>query len=145
MRCVDVNVLVYAHRSDLAEHPPYRDALESLANGDEPIGLPDMVLAGFVRVITNRRIFTQPTPPAEAWERVAALRSAPATVPLLPGERHWSLFERLAHQIGARGNDVADAYLAAYAVENNATWMSADRGFARFPGLRWEHPLASRS
>jgi len=60
---------------------------------------------------------------------------------LRAGERHWILFRQLAADINARGNDIADAYLAAYALENNATWLSADRGFARFTRLRWSHPL----
>lgn len=47
----------------------------------------------------------------------------------------------LCREIGARGNDISDAYLAVVAVENGATWYGADRGFARFPGLRWAHPL----
>ena len=133
MRCADVNVLVYAYRSDLPEHPAYRRALEHFANDDEPLGLPDAVLSGLVRVITNRRIFSEPTLPEDAWKFVDALRAAPSYVPLRPGERHWSLFVRLAQQIGARGDDVADAYLAAYAVEQNATWLSADRGFPASP------------
>ena len=66
---------------------------------------------------------------------------APAARLLVAGERHWQHFRRLATRIEARGNDLPDAYLAAYAVENGATWLSADRGFARFPGLRWRHPL----
>ncbi|MCU6540477.1 hypothetical protein NLK95_28025, partial [Klebsiella pneumoniae] len=57
MLCVDVNVLVYAHRADLREHADYRGLLERLANDDEPLGLPDSVLAGFIRVVTNRRVF----------------------------------------------------------------------------------------
>jgi uncharacterized protein len=60
---------------------------------------------------------------------------------LRAGERHWELFRQLAADIGARGNDIADAFLAAYALENNATWLSADRGFRRFRRLRWRHPL----
>lgn len=63
MLCVDVNVLVYAHRADLREHADYRGLLERLANDDEPLGLPDSVLAGFIRVVTNRRVFTEPTSP----------------------------------------------------------------------------------
>ncbi|MGV0656573.1 type II toxin-antitoxin system VapC family toxin [Mycolicibacterium thermoresistibile] len=141
MLCVDVNVLVYAHRSDLPEHPQYRPLLERLANGDEPLGLPEMVLSGFVRVMTNRQIFNQPVNPNEAWEAVDALLDAPAAMPLRAGDRHWTIFRQLAGALEARGNDVADAYLAAHAVENNATWVSADRGFARFPRLRWAHPL----
>ena len=55
--------------------------------------------------------------------------------------RHWTLFRQLANDIDARGNDIADSFLAAYSLENNATWLSADRGFARFQRLRWKHPL----
>ena len=99
------------------------------------------MLAGFVRVVTNRRIFTEPTASDDAWEAIDALLQAPAAMPLHAGERHWTRFRQLATDIDASGNDVADAYLAAYALENNATWLSADRGFARFRRLRWRHPL----
>jgi toxin-antitoxin system PIN domain toxin len=141
MRCVDVNVLVYAYRADLPEHDDYRPVLEAYGNDAEPLGLADAVLAGFLRVVTNRRIFTEPTPPEEAWAMVETLLTAPAAVLVRPGQRHWEIFERLARSIGARGNDAADAYVAAYAVEQGAAWVSADRGFARFAELRWEHPL----
>lgn len=141
MRCVDVNVLVYAHRADLPEHDAYRPLLEQLANDDEPLGLPDAVLSGFLRLVTNRRIFVEPTAISEAWGAVDALLASPAAVRLTAGERHWEVFRRLADEIDASGNDIQDAYLAAYAVENNATWLSADRGFARFGTLRWRHPI----
>lgn len=141
MKCADVNVLLYAHRADLPEHRDYRSLLEQLGNGEEPLGLPEIVLSGFVRVLTNRRIFQEPTTPQAAWEAVDRLLEAPAAVRLQAGERHWGLFRQLADDIDARGNDVADAYLAAYAIDNNATWLSADRGFARFRRLRWSHPL----
>lgn len=141
MRCVDVNVLVYAHRADLPQHPDYRLLLERWANDEEPLGLPDLALSGFVRVMTNRRIFAEPTPVRDAWQAVDTLLAAPAAMQLSTGQRHWELFRQLADDIDARGNDVPDAYLAAYALENNATWLSADRGFARFKRLRWVHPL----
>jgi toxin-antitoxin system PIN domain toxin len=141
MRCIDVNVLVYAHRADLPEHEPYRLLLEHIANDDEPLGVPDLVAAGFLRVVTNRRVFVEPTTSAEAWAAADRLLAAPAARLLVAGERHWDHFRRLATGIEARGPDLPDAYLAAYAVENGATWLSADRGFARFPGLRWRHPL----
>jgi uncharacterized protein len=101
------------------------------------------VLAGFVLVITNRRIFNEPTTAAEAWARVDEILAAPAAILLRPGRRHWDTFRKLAAQVDARGNDISDAFLAAHAVENNATWLSADRGFTRFDGLSWQHPLAS--
>ncbi|HET8640671.1 MAG TPA: type II toxin-antitoxin system VapC family toxin [Pseudonocardiaceae bacterium] len=141
MNCVDVNILVYAHRADLDQHADYRLLLEQLTNGQEPLGLVDAVLSGFVRVITNRRVFVEPSSPDQAWQTVNDLLAAPATMRLFPGARHWDMFRQLAEDIDARGNDISDAYLAAYAMENNATWLSADRGFARFKRLRWAHPL----
>lgn len=141
MRCVDVNVLVYAHRADLPQHADYRRLLERLANDDEPLGLADAVLSGFVRVTTNRRIFVEPTALDDAWRAVDELLAAPAAMRITPGPRHWDHFRQLATDIDACGNDVPDAYLAAYALENNATWLSADRGFARFTRLRWVSPL----
>jgi uncharacterized protein len=62
-------------------------------------------------------------------------------VPLIEGVRHWEIFERLVRKVGARGNLVPEAYLAALAIEFGAGFYNADRGFARFPGLRWQHPL----
>ncbi|MBV6508068.1 MAG: tRNA(fMet)-specific endonuclease VapC [Acidimicrobiales bacterium] len=66
---------------------------------------------------------------------------SPASVAVIPGPRHWAAFEDLCRAVEARGNLVPDAYLAAVAIDHGAVWCSADRGFARFPGLRWEHPL----
>ena len=142
MRCVDVNVLVYAHRLDSPDHDQYRAQLTLWANDDEPLGLPDVVVSGLVRIITNRRIFAAPTFPIDAWRQVDDLLNAPAASILRPGNTHWDHFRRLASQIDAKGNDVSDAYIAAYSAENNATFISADRGFRRFDGIRWQHPLA---
>lgn len=141
MRCVDVNVLVYAHRRESPDHERYRAWLESVRRDDEPLALSGPVLCGFLRVVTHHRVFREPTPLATAIGFVAALRSSPNVVSVEPGERHWDIFMELCREIGARGNDVADAYHAAVAVENGATWYSADRGFARFRSLRWIHPL----
>jgi toxin-antitoxin system PIN domain toxin len=93
------------------------------------LGLPAAVPSGFVRLVTNRRIFAEPSTPEEAWAAVDALLAAPAARPLRAGTRYWATFRQLCGDIGARGNDIPDASLAAYAVENNAVWLSADRGF----------------
>ncbi len=141
MRCVDVNVLVYAHRPEAPEHPSYRAWLDEARDGAEPLGLPAIVSSGFLRVVTHPRIFKEPTPLAVAIEFLQVLRNSSATVPVLPGDRHWQIFTELCRRINARGNMVPDAFLASVAIEQGATWVSADRGFAGFPGLRWRHPL----
>lgn len=141
MLCVDVNVLVYAHRPESPDHDAVRAWLEAASGGLEPVGLIPIVASGFLRIVTNPRIFKEPTPIAKALEFVDELRSRPNVKPVLPGARHWSTFDRLCRESGAAGNTIPDAFLAAIAIEQNATWVSADRGFARFKSLRWRHPL----
>lgn len=99
------------------------------------------MLAGFLRVVTHPRVFTPPTPIDRALEFVAALRSPPNVVSIQPGRRHFDIFTRLCREAGAKGNLVADAYLAALAIESGSDWITTDRDYSRFPGLRWRHPL----
>jgi len=141
MFCVDVNVLVYAHRRDTERHTQFRDWLDEARTGSEPLGVIDLVLSGFLRVVTHPRVFADPTPLDAALTFADEIRSSPAVVRVEPGERHWDIFSRLALGAEVRGNLVPDAYLAATAMEHGATWVTADRGFARFTGLRWTHPL----
>ncbi len=139
----DVNVLVYAHREDAPDHDAYRSWVEAMANGPSRFGLSDLVLSGFLRVVTHRRAFDPPSSRVDAMAFVEALRSRPQRVPVIPGPRHWSTFVDLCERAGAKGNLVPDAYHAALAIESGSEWITADRGFARFPGLRWRHPLSS--
>ena len=141
MLLLDVNVCVYAIRRDSARHAAYRAWMEDRLVGDEPVGMSELVLSGVMRLITNHRVFRQPSTTAQALEACRALRTAPAAVALRPGSRHWDIFDSLCAGVGAKGNAVADAYHAALAIENGATWVTTDRGFARFPGLRWQPPL----
>jgi uncharacterized protein len=62
-------------------------------------------------------------------------------VPIVPGQRHWEIFTRLCREANAKGNLVPDAYLAALAIESGSEWMTTDRDYGRFPGLRWRDPV----
>lgn len=102
----DVNVPVYAHREDSEHRAGRRAWVESIVNGDEAYGLSELVLSGFVRVVTHPKVFDKPSPLADA-----------------------------------KGNLVPDAYLAALAIESCCEWITTDRDFSRFKGLRWRHPF----
>jgi uncharacterized protein len=140
----DVNVYVYAHRSDLSEHEAYAEWMGRHVGAGEPFGVSELALSGFVRVVTNGRIFRTPTPLSTALSFCAELLGHPRAVPLRPGARHWSLFQKLCETTPARGKLVADAYHAALAIEHGCELASADSDFARFEGLRWMHPLRAR-
>jgi toxin-antitoxin system PIN domain toxin len=137
----DVNVLVHAFREDAPRHTLVRAWLEDLVASDRAFGLSDLVLSGFLRVVTHARVFSPPTPLENAIEFAEALRSQPNCIVLAPGERHWSVFVRLCREGDARGNLVPDAYLAALAIESGSELVSTDRDFARFDGLDWRPPV----
>jgi toxin-antitoxin system PIN domain toxin len=137
----DVNVLVYAHREDAPQHDAYLDWLQGVINADEAYGLSEFVLSGFVRVATHPKVFKTPSPISDAIAFADQLREQPNCVPVSPGPRHWSIFTRLCLESGVKGNLVPDAFLAALAIESGCEWVSCDRDFSRFKGLRWRHPL----
>ena len=141
MRLVDVNVLVYAFRTDAPEHKAHRAWIEGLVDSDEAYAVSDHVLAGFLRVVTHPKVFYPPTPLEPALAFARAFRERANAVPLAPGARHWDLFARLCAEVGAKGNLVPDTWLAALAIESGCEFVTTDRDFARFPGLRWSHPL----
>ena len=143
MILADVNVLVYAHREDAADHGRYRAWLEAVVNSDEAYATSDLVLSGFIRVVTHPRVFNAPSTLSDAVEFVEQLRTQPNRLAVAPGSRHWPIFVRLCREAGAKGNLVPDAYLAAMAIESGCEWVTTDRDFSRFPGLRSRHPLQS--
>ncbi len=137
----DVNVFIYAHRVESPQAEESARWLRDALSGDEPMGVSELVLSAFLRIVTNHRVYREPTPPSLALEFCRAVLTAPSAVPVRPGARHWQIFEGLVAGGGVRGNLVPDAYLAALAIEHGATFVTTDRGFARFPGLRWRLPV----
>jgi toxin-antitoxin system PIN domain toxin len=140
---IDVNVLVYAHREDAPGHPDYAAWLKDTLSATAPFGIADVVLSGFLRVVTHPRIFSVPTPMPIAVAFARGLRGQSNCVVVAPGDHHWDIFTSLCETAGVKGNLVADAYLAALAIESGCEWVTTDRDYSRFPGLRWRHPISA--
>ena len=134
----DVNLFVYAHRPESPRHAAHRAWLAEVLGGIEPVGISELVLSGFLRIVTNHRVYR------ESQLRARVLRGGPARTGVRSGTsefRHWPIVSDLCRRLGARADVVPDAYHAALAIEHSATWITTDRGFGRFPGLRWSTPL----
>jgi len=140
----DVNVLVYAHRLESPDHERYAAWLSEMATGPAPFGLVDSVASAFVRIVTNPRLWATPTAPELALEFVDRLRRRRGCRLVFPGTASWPIFARLVRETRARGKLVADAWLAAVALEHACTLATCDGDFVRFPELRWVHPLQPR-
>jgi toxin-antitoxin system PIN domain toxin len=137
----DVCILVHAVNRQSGDHVGCREWLNETVRSDAAFGVADLVLSGFLRIVTNRKIFPNVVSFDDAAGVVEPIRNSPNCVVISPGPRHWQIFLDLCAQVGARANLVPDAYLAALAIESGSEWITTDRGFARFPGLRWKHPL----
>ncbi|MEO1064105.1 MAG: TA system VapC family ribonuclease toxin [Actinomycetota bacterium] len=138
----DVNVLVDAFRREADLHDEYAAWLASALVGDEDLALVDAVLTGFVRIVTNPRIFADPAPTPTALAFVRALRTArPARAVTGSGATWDRLDEVAAADRFVRGNLVPDAWLAALAATLGARVATSDAGFARFDGVLWFDPV----
>jgi len=140
MQMPDVNVLVNAHRESAEDHERHAAWLEELVVGPAPFAMSELVLHGFLRVVTHPRIFPEPTPLADAMAFVVEIVGRPGCKLVRPGPEHWSIFRRLCVAGRLKGNLVGDAVHAAVAIESGCEWVTGDTDFARFaPELRWRH------
>jgi uncharacterized protein len=140
---IDANILIYASSSTFPQHRTAKNWLDEQLSGTVRVGLAWQTVLAFLRVITAPRILQYPLPMRDAWAQVTTWHTADPTWMPEPTERHSEVFGQLLSLPGIRGNLVHDAHLAALAIEHGLTLCSTDGDFARFPGLRWENPLAT--
>ncbi len=141
----DVNVLIYAFRSDVPQHAICRPWLIGVLQQYQPFGLSPLALSAVVRITTNPRAFRMPSLIEEAFGFCDDLLKQPHCEIVEPGEHHWDIFRQLCIETGTRGPTTSDAWFAALAIEWDCDWVTCDSDFARFPGLRWHSPEGTPS
>ncbi len=145
MIAVDTNVLVYAHRRDMALHAEASARVAELAEGAGAWAIPWPCVAEFVAVVTNPRLFVKPTPLNTALAQVDAWLASPSVVLLAEGDGHWPAFRRTLEAGRVAGGQIHDARVAALCVAHGVRELwTADRDFGRFAGLRTRNPLVGR-
>jgi toxin-antitoxin system PIN domain toxin len=141
----DVNVLIYAFRQDVPQHAICRAWLNGVIMGDARFGVSPLVLSAVVRITTNPRSYRMPSTLEDAFGFCEDILGQPHCQIVEPRERHWDIFKRLCLETDTGGTRVSDAWLAALAIEWGCEWITLDRDFARFPGLRWQVPSTPAS
>ena len=141
MILVDANLLLYAYNSTAPEHVSAREWLEDVFARPEPVLLPWQSIHAFLRIATNPRAWKNPLTSEEARAIVDEWLSLPNVVTPSPGERHWEILRDLLPDSQCSGPLVADAVLAALAMEHGAELCTHDRDFSRFPTLRLVNPV----
>lgn len=133
----DVNVLINATDPNARRHLEARRWLERAMSERETLGILDVVATGYVRIMTNPRVWNKPLSSTVALNTVKTILSAPNAVLLHGNQTSWELFEGLVNLHRLAANDIPDAWIAAVAMAEEAVLISDDGGFARFSELRW--------
>jgi len=141
MILVDANLMVYAWDRGAALHLAAVRWLDGKLSESARVALPWECLLGFVRVVTNPRIYERPAPVSVAWGQVEYWLSARNAWIPLPGNRHQEILGRRLVRLGGGAKLIPDSHLAALAIEHGLDLCSTDGDFARFDGLRWVNPL----
>ena len=142
MILLDANLLIYAQSASMPQHRDARAWLDGKLNEGSAIGLPWPSVLAFLRILSNPRVVPRPSPVIDLWRQVHEWMSVEGVWIPSPHERHAEIFGSLLPLVSTP-HLISDAHLAALAIEHNLTLCSTDGDFARFPGLRWENPLAS--
>ena len=137
----DINLLVYAYNADSLNHIRAKSWWERQLNGTDIIGLPWIVLHGFVRIMTHPRIMEYPILPGEAMNHVLSWIGMNSSSIIEPGRLHMLILRKLLEGLGSAGNMTTDAVIASIAIEYQAEVHTNDADFSRFSGLRWVNPL----
>lgn len=140
MIVLDANILLYAYGAASPHHEKGRSCVEKLFSGSQLIGLPWQTIAAFLRISTNARVAGARSV-AEAANEIDEWLKQPSVRVLVPGDDHWPILRRMVVEGQASGPLVSDAEIAALTIEYGGVLYTADRDFARFPGLQWKNPL----
>ena len=140
MRIVDANVLLYAVNSSSDHHDACRRWLDGALSGGDVVGLAWVPMLAFARLATKHGLFPSPMSPDDAMAQITEWCSAPGAMIVNPTARHADLLSGLLSTVGAGGNLVNDAHLAALALEHRARIVSYDNDFDRFKGVQRDVP-----
>lgn len=138
----DINLLIYAYNSACEEHKVCSVWLEKLLNGNEPVCFSWHTIMGFIRILTTVKMVANPYSPKQAMDIAGEWLSTPVSMMLVPGDGHFAIFRQLVIDSGIAGARLADAHIAALAIEHNATVATSDKDFRGFDGVKLINPLA---
>jgi uncharacterized protein len=133
----DVNLWVYAMRSDSPKHLVSRAVMhKTLKEPGERFLFYPHIAASFLRVVTNPKIFQNPSTLQEAWSFIDVLANHPNAAEVSLGRAEFGIFKHLSLLYNTRGNLVPDILLAAAALQHNALLVTSNTDFTRFRELR---------
>jgi predicted nucleic acid-binding protein len=139
---IDTNLLIYAHRSGLAEHRAAKRALQKASEDPLGWGIPFPCVAEFWSVVTHAESAGGGSAPSKARDFLRALVLEAGAKVWTPSDGCWERVTSLAVDLGVRGPRIFDLQIALTAFDNGATEIwTHDRGFLTVAGMALRDPL----
>ena len=140
MKLVDANILLYADDLTAEHHHASRSWLTSALSSEELLLIPWISVMAYLRISTMPQLHQHPRSVPGALEFIRAVLDVPSVTSGEPDHRHLDRVAALLSATGRGGNLINDAHLGALALQYDATVISYDNDFGRFPGVRWQRP-----
>jgi uncharacterized protein len=145
MIAVDTNILVYTHRIDLPLHRKAKTAVESLRTHRSRWSIPWPCIHEFIAVVSNPRIFAEPTPVPVAFKTIETLGQNGNLELLAESDGYWDRLQAVALMGKITGPKIHDARIAALCLHHGISELwTADRDFTAFPELKTRNPLTDK-
>lgn len=133
---LDTNTLIYAFQEDAPAHAVTLRWLRNTLAAGERVYTCELNEVALVRITSSPRLGPRAAPPGETFQFLSSLHAFPNVGRVDLGLSGFVRWQQLTTDLNLTGNDVNDAYIAALALTHDLTLVTADRGLARFPGLR---------
>lgn len=144
MICPDINLLLYSVNEATPQHCEAKAWWESTLSDTEPVGLSHVVVLGFIRLSTNRKVFPNPLTMDQAIDIVDSWLGQPNVEMISPSESHWQTLKDMLKRGTIGSSLTTDAHIAALASEYGMVVYSNDADFTRFPNIKVINPLVSK-
>ena len=142
MIAVDVNILIYAHRTESPFYTTASAQLRELAEGRSAWAIPWPCLHEFYGIVTHPNRYLPPSTPAQATNQINLWIGSPALRFIGETQSHWATLQGLLIASDVKGPLVHDARIAAICLQHGVReFWTADRDFSRFPALNCRNPL----
>jgi toxin-antitoxin system PIN domain toxin len=139
---VDTNLLVMFHRLEFPRHAQAVTVIRQLAEGNSLWAIPWPCVHEFLAVVTNPRIFKEPTPAKVALTVMDALMESPSLRLLHEGPAYWPHLKHCLVRTTVVGARVHDARIAALCLAHGVKELwTADRDFSQFTALKSRNPI----
>lgn len=142
MIAVDTNILVYAHRPETQFSQQAFELVRSMAEGKDLWGLPVHCLIEFVAVVSNQRIFKNPSSPSQIRKQIDVWFESESAVAITESRESLETLFQMRDKNPISGGQVHDARIVACCIAAGVqTLYSVDRDFSRYSGLQIQKPF----